>query len=90
MLYVFDPLADRVFFIELSEIVTGIDLTAPVCSKKRGEAPKQTIDFDELMLKDTTIDLDENFYGDQDFDMDVIPSTTSIDSLTLMALIWGM
>lgn len=70
MLYVFDPLADRVFFIELSEILTGTDLKEPICSKMRGEAPQQTIDFDELMLKDSSIDLDENFYGDQDFDME--------------------
>ncbi len=35
-------------------------------------APQQTIDFDELMAKTTAggLDLDENFYGDQDFDME--------------------
>lgn len=70
LLYVFDPLADRVFFIELSEIITGQDLEKAVCSKKRGEAPEQLLDFDELMSKDTTMDLGENFYGDEDFDMD--------------------
>lgn len=70
LLYVFDPLADRVFFIELSEIITGKDLETAVCSKSRGEAPQQAIDFDELMAKDTSIDLGENFYGDEDFNMD--------------------
>lgn len=70
LLYVFDPLADRVFFIELSEILYGQDLDRAICTKKQGTAPQQTIDFDELMAKDTSIDLGENFYGDEDFDMD--------------------
>ena len=70
LLYVFDPLADRIFFIELSEIIYGKDLDKAVCTKKQGDAPQQTIDFDELMAKDTTLDLGENFYGDEDFDMD--------------------
>ncbi len=70
LLYVFDPLADRVFFIELSEIITGKDIEQAVCSKKRGVAPEQTLDFDELLTKDTTIDLGESFYGDEDFNID--------------------
>ena len=70
MIYVFDPLAERVFFIELSEIITGKDLDAAVCSRKSGKAPAQTIDFDEQMTTNTAIDLDENFYGDEDFNMD--------------------
>ena len=72
LLYVFDPLAERVFFIELSEIITGKDLDKAVCSRKAGEAPKQTVDFDEMMAKSNSgnLDIDENFYGDQDFDME--------------------
>lgn len=70
LLYVFDPLADRVFFIELSEIITGKEQSNAVCSKKRGDAPQQLIDFDELMSKESAMDLGENFYGDEDFDMD--------------------
>ena len=67
MIYVFDPLAERVFFIELSEIITGQDLKKAVCSRKAGMAPPQTIDFDEQMTTNSTIDLDENFYGDEEF-----------------------
>ena len=72
LIYVFDPLAERVFFIELSEIITGQDMISAVCSRKEGIAPQQTIDFDELMAKSTAsgLDLDENFYGDQDFDLE--------------------
>ena len=67
-----DLVAERVFFIELSEIITGKDLDKAVCSRKAGEAPKQTVDFDEMMAKSNSgnLDIDENFYGDQDFDME--------------------
>ena len=72
LLYVVDPLAERVFFIELSEIITGKDLGKAVCSRKAGEAPKQTVDYDEMTAKSNSgnLDIDENFYGDQDFDME--------------------
>lgn len=40
LLYVFDPLSERVFFIELSEIITGKDLDNAICSRKAGEAPQ--------------------------------------------------
>ncbi len=72
LLYVFDPLAERVFFIELSEIITGTNLDHAVCSRKAGAAPLQLLDFDELMAKNNgdSLDMDENFYGDQDFDME--------------------
>ena len=71
LLYVFDPLSERVFFIELSEIITGKDLDNAICSRKAGEAPKQTLDFDEMMANNGgNLDLDENFYGDQDCDME--------------------
>lgn len=70
MLYVFDPLSERVFFIELSEIITGKDLDKAVCSRKTGDAPKQIIDFDEQMNTNTALDLDENFYGDEEYDME--------------------
>ena len=70
MLYVFDYLTERLFFIELSEIITGKDMTGAACTKKLGEAPKQTIDFEEMIATGGTIDIDENFYGDQDFDLE--------------------
>lgn len=70
LLYVFDPLADRVFFIELTEIIPGQYLENAICSRQKGEAPKQIVDFDEVMNTSGSLDLDENFYGDQDFDME--------------------
>lgn len=82
LVYVFDPLADRVFFMELSKIEFGKDLDKAVCVKSTGEAPVQTLNFDELMSKSNTTaiasddeDFNEDFYGsdgynDDDIDLD--------------------
>ena len=61
MIYVFDPLAERVFFIELAEIITGKELVHATCSRKEGEAPKQTI---EVLIQI------QSSIGDQEFDME--------------------
>lgn len=68
LIYVFDYMTERSFFLELSEIITGKDLAQAVCSKKAGEAPKQLLDFEEMTATNTSIDLDENFYGDESYD----------------------
>ncbi len=70
MLYVFDYMTERCFFIELTEIITGKDMSGSECTRTIGEAPKQTIDFEEVAIANNSLDLDENFYGDQDFDLD--------------------
>ena len=54
LLYVFDYMTERCFFIELTEIITGKDMNGAKCTKTAGGS----------------LDLDENFYGDQDFDME--------------------
>lgn len=93
LLYVFDPLADRVFFMELCKIEFGKDLSAPRCVKSVGEAPTQVLDFDELINKNTVATTSEefgdDFYGSDDFneedldglDLDGIADTSSIDDL---------
>ena len=73
MLYIFDPLADRAFFIELTEIITGKDLNEAICTKSTGDAPQQLLDFDQLMAAQVVAtDLDDNFGNDDDFDLDEI------------------
>lgn len=69
LLYVFDYMTERCFFIELSEIITGKETKKAVCTRKIGEAPNQTVDFEELAGGSTSLDLDETFYGDEDFDL---------------------
>lgn len=71
LLYVFDPLADRVFFMELSEIITGRSLSEAVCTKSMGEAPQHVLDFDQLMAAQVAAtSFDDAFGDDEDFDLD--------------------
>ena len=71
LVYVFDPLAERMFFIELTEIEFGQPLSEAVCSRRAGEAPAQTADIEELFRKEpakVAEDLNEDFYGSESFD----------------------
>ena len=71
MVYVFDPLDNRMFFIELTEISFGKTQEQPVCSRSHGEAPQQSMDLEEFLNKETTKpseDLNEDFYGSESFD----------------------
>lgn len=70
LLYVFDYLTERCFFIELSEIITGKETKEAICTRKSGAAPQQILDPEELTTTNGSVDLDENFYGDQDFDLE--------------------
>lgn len=70
LLYVFDYMTERCFFIELTEIITGKSMSGAKCTKQVGEPPKQTVDFEEMAATSNSLDLGEDFYGDQDFDMD--------------------
>jgi hypothetical protein len=69
LIYVFDYMTERGFFIELSEIIIGKELKKPKCTRSEGKPPKQAIDFEERAAANAPLDLDENFYGDQDFDL---------------------
>ena len=69
LLYTFDPLADRVFFIELSEIILRKSMKGGKLTKKLGDAPQQQLDFDEMFSRnpiqtDNGILEGEDFFGD--------------------------
>lgn len=80
LLYVFDFLSDRAFFIELKEMLPGQDIDAAECTASLGEAPIQ------YKLEDDIEDIfepkakgkkaassefdDESFYGDEGFNED--------------------
>ena len=70
LMYVFDFMTERGFFIELREIIPGQNLTEAVCSASKGTPPPQFIDFNELETKNAVYETGENFYGDEDFNMD--------------------
>ncbi len=71
LVYVFDQLTERSFFIELVEIIPGKDIKKPTCTRQSGESPRQIVDFDPVTATlGATEDLGENFYGDESFNLD--------------------
>ncbi|MDH6341259.1 hypothetical protein M2480_000009 [Parabacteroides sp. PFB2-12] len=71
LLFVFDYMTERAFFMELREIIPGQDLSEPIVSKSIGIAPPQLMAFDEIDTKTiVTGSVGEEFYGDSEYDMD--------------------
>lgn len=76
LMYVFDYLTERSFFMELREIITGKNLDKAVCTKSIGEAPQQFVEFDvtDTILPGITttasFNVGEEFYGDEGYDLD--------------------
>lgn len=70
IIYTFDPLADRCFFIEVAEIITGKSLNEPKVSRRIGDAPVQALDFDALMARNpvesstSILEEDDEMFGD--------------------------
>lgn len=69
LLFVFDMLQDRAFFIELTEIIPGKTVDKAICTLSEGNAPVQLI-AEDAILAAPKVSIDENFYGDEDFDID--------------------
>ena len=79
LMFVFDYLTNRAFFMEMKELVPSKSLADPLCSRKEGRPPKQVIDMDEFENKinntasasgNSLDDLDADFYGSDDFNLD--------------------
>ncbi|MDE6157255.1 MAG: hypothetical protein K2F78_03820 [Muribaculaceae bacterium] len=78
LLYVFDYITERMFFIEMTELVTGRSLKDPLCTLSLGTPPPETVDIDEFDAKvdakqaaaASTGDLDEDFYGADSYNED--------------------
>ena len=70
MLFVFDNMTERAFFMELREIITGKNLKKAVCTKSMGNPPAQTVDFEEMEknIKNNDLGIDEEFYGNDGYD----------------------
>lgn len=65
----FDVPNERYFFIELAEIITGKTIGNPKITKNEGDAPTQHFVEEVVESKKTkALDVDETFYGDQDYD----------------------
>lgn len=71
LIYIFDPMADRCLFMELTVVEYSKNQQVAKVSRQHGEPPKQLIDFDEAMKNmGGSLDLDENFFGSEDFSED--------------------
>lgn len=78
LLYVFDYLTERAFFIEMTEMIIGRTLRDPLCTLALGTPPPEIVDIDEFDARiDAKVaaavaaaDLDEDFYGDESFNED--------------------
>ncbi len=69
LIYIFDPMFERYFFGELTEIKPGT-MEGVKCTASVGKAPKQLETDDVLNLKTEDLDVDADFYGSDDYDQD--------------------
>ncbi|MCL1942495.1 MAG: plasmid pRiA4b ORF-3 family protein [Candidatus Azobacteroides sp.] len=68
LIYIFDNLNERMFFMELVEILFNKELPAPKCVSSAGDPPPQMLENNDIEDILATSDFGENFYGDEDFD----------------------
>jgi len=76
ILYVFETLTERSFFMELREIITGKSQLKAKCILSEGQPPVQTVEFeafDERLntrLSATNHHMEDEFFDDEEFGMD--------------------
>ncbi len=70
LMFVFDYLTERALYMELSEMIPGKNLKKPLCSLSKGEAPEQLIDLEDIKQDSVSFDIEESFYGDENFNID--------------------
>lgn len=78
--YVFDPFAERSFYLQVKDVIPGGHLDAPEVVRAHGDAPAQLEQFDDVPVvapaagagkgDDVMADDDELFYGDSGFNSD--------------------
>ena len=80
LMFVFDYMTDRAFFLQLKKIITGKSLKDPVCTLSMGKAPDQHIDMKrfeaeidakaakQASIEDFGEDFDEDGYNEDEFD----------------------
>lgn len=80
LIFVFDYMTERSFFMELKEIIPGRAIMAPACVRKSGKAPKQQVSLDDFeknidskAAAAAKEDFGLEFYGDSEFNDDELP-----------------
>lgn len=85
LMFVFDYLTNRAFFMEMKELVPSKSLIDPLCSRKEGRPPKQSVNIDDFdaklnkMAATDTYDMDADFYGSDEFNEDEFDETAFDD-----------
>lgn len=72
MIYVFDPMNERYFFGRVSDILPGV-CNGVMCVESQGDAPIQVLQeeaFDPTKIKANEWDIDDDFYGDSQYNDD--------------------
>ena len=74
LVFVFDPLNERLFFIKVTDMVSG-HASTPLCTLSTGKAPQQVLDVEGMgkgidTSNDAFIDDDQDFYGSDGFNAD--------------------
>lgn len=73
LLFIFDYITERTFFMDLYAIQTGTSLDAPICTKQEGDAPIQILSFeDDVIITSVSTDFTSELYSDDEFDMSEI------------------
>jgi hypothetical protein len=52
--FVFDPYAERSFFLDVKELIPGEHLSAPEVIRAKGDAPQQLLDFEDPFVEKIT------------------------------------
>lgn len=68
LLFVFDYMTERAFFLELKECILGTTQESPVCISSEGAPPQQEVSFEPYEVSTSSVIIDEKFYGDEEFD----------------------
>lgn len=90
LIFMYDNLGQRAFFMELRSATPGKRLDSPTCVRSEGEAPKQIASFDEVeekteaaLAKNKARQEEEDFgtdlYGDDDYDIEDIAGLDDFD-----------
>lgn len=87
LIYIFDYMTERCFFMEMNEIITGRTLLDPLCQLKEGKAPKQFVEIDEARPAPITTsidDIDEDFYGSDSYNDEELADLADFDDEMLV------
>lgn len=67
LMFVFDYMTERAFFMELKEIIPSKSLKDPICTIKQGKGPKQVVDLEEFEKKiDQKISVENDIIDESD------------------------